>query len=205
MFSEHFSCPVDNISLGEIEPRTFSFNTPHGACPACTGLGTQMELDPDLVIPNKEQTLAEGAIQRERHRQRRRHVLCQADRGAGAQAQFFDEHPGARADARTTPHDPVRLRDEKIRVKYENQFGQWREYETTYEGVIPNQLRRFKETDSDYIRQEIEQFMTSRPCPVCKGQRLKPEALAVTIADKNIVAVTGMSVTRSARLRQPTA
>ena len=92
--------------------------------------------------------------------------------------------------------------DDVIRVRYENQFGRMREYETTFEGVIPNQLRRYKETDSDYIRQEIEQFMTSRPCPVCKGQRLKPEALAVTIADKNIVQVTAMSVTEALAVRQ---
>jgi excinuclease ABC subunit A len=87
--------------------------------------------------------------------------------------------------------------DDTVRVRYQNQFGQWREYETSFEGVIPNQLRRYKETDSDYIRMEIEQYMASRPCPACKGQRLKPEALAVTIADKNIVAVTGMSVTQA--------
>ncbi|MBI5034017.1 MAG: excinuclease ABC subunit UvrA [Chloroflexi bacterium] len=195
MFSEHFSCPVDNISLGEIEPRTFSFNTPHGACPACTGLGTQMELDPDLVIPNRDLSLNEGAI-----------------RANGIDSGNDDSYYAKLMEAvarkfnfsmdkpvRELPRDAIEkilygTGDETIRVRYENQFGRMREYETTFEGVIPNQMRRYKETDSDYIRQEIESFMTSRPCPVCKGQRLKPEALAVTIADKNIVDVTHMSV-----------
>ena len=198
VFSEHFSCPVDNISLGEIEPRTFSFNTPHGACPACTGLGTQMELDPDLIVPNKELSLTEGAV-----------------RVSGIDSGNDDSYYGKLIEAVARKYDfpmdvPVReltreqldkilygTNGENIRVKYQNQFGQWREYETSFEGVIPNQLRRYKETDSDYIRMEIEQYMTTRPCPVCKGQRLKPEALAVTIADKNIVQVTAMSVTEA--------
>ncbi|HEX7593016.1 MAG TPA: excinuclease ABC subunit UvrA, partial [Anaerolineae bacterium] len=196
MFSEHFSCPVDNISLGEIEPRTFSFNTPHGACPTCTGLGTQMELDPDLVIPNKEQSLAEGAI-------RANGIDSGGDTyfakliEALARKHGFSMDVPVRELTREQLHLILYGSEEKIRVRYENQFGQWREYDTSYEGVIPNQLRRFKETDSDYIRQEIEQFMTSRPCPICKGQRLKPEALAVTIAEKNIVQVTAMSITEA--------
>jgi excinuclease ABC subunit A len=198
VFSEHFACPVDNISLGEIEPRTFSFNTPHGACPACMGLGTQMELDPDRIIPDKDLSLAEGAI-----------------RANGIDSGNDESYFGKLIEAVARKYGfsmdvPVReltreqldkilygTGDDVIRVRYQNQFGQWREYETTFEGVIPNQLRRYKETDSDYIRQEIESYMTSRPCPVCKGQRLKPEALAVTVADKNIVQVTAMSVTQA--------
>ena len=199
MFSEHFSCPVDNISLGEIEPRTFSFNTPHGACPACTGLGTQMELDPDLIIPNRDLTLAEGAI-------RANGIDSGGDTYFGKMMEAVAHKHGFSMDVPVRElkreHIDALLygTDEKIRVRYENQFGQWREYETTFEGVIPNQMRRYKETDSEYIRQEIEQFMTSRPCPICKGQRLKPEALAVTIADKNIVQVTAMSVIEALKL-----
>jgi len=196
MFSEHFSCPVDNISLGEIEPRTFSFNTPHGACPACTGLGTQMELDPDLVIPNKELSLAEGAIRANGIDSGGDTYFAKLIEALARKHNFSMDVP-VRELTREQLYLILYSSEEKIRVRYENQFGQWREYETTYEGVIPNQLRRFKETDSDYIRQEIEQFMTSRPCPVCKGQRLKPEALAVTVADKNIVEVTAMSVTEA--------
>jgi excinuclease ABC subunit A len=194
MFSEHFSCPVDNISLGEIEPRTFSFNTPHGACPACTGLGTQQELDPDLIIPNKDLSLAEGAIRANGIDSGGETYFAKLIEAVARKHGFSMDAP-----VRNLKRDHLDVilygSDEKVRVRYENQFGQWREYETTYEGVIPNQMRRYKETDSDYIRQEIEQFMTSRPCPVCKGQRLKPEALAVTVADKNIVQVTAMSVT----------
>ncbi len=196
MFSEHFSCPVDNISLGEIEPRTFSFNTPHGACPACTGLGTQMELDPDLVIPNKEQSLAEGAIRANGIDSGGDTYFAKLIEALARKHNFSMDVP-VRELTREQLHLILYGSEEKIRVRYENQFGQWREYDTTYEGVIPNQLRRFKETDSDYIRQEIEQFMTSRPCPICKGQRLKPEALAVTIANKNIVQVTAMSITEA--------
>ncbi len=198
MFSEHFACPIDNISLGEIEPRTFSFNTPHGACPACMGLGTQMELDPDLIIPDKDLSLAEGAI--------RANGI-----DSGNDESYFGKLIEAVAHKYHFSMDtPVReltreqldkilygTGDEVIRVRYQNQFGQWREYETTFEGVIPNQLRRYRETDSDYIRQEIESYMTTRPCPVCRGQRLKPEALAVTVAGKNIVQVTAMSVTQA--------
>ncbi|MDE3089892.1 MAG: excinuclease ABC subunit UvrA, partial [Chloroflexota bacterium] len=196
MFSEHFSCPVDNISLGEIEPRTFSFNTPHGACPTCTGLGTQMELDPDLIIPNKELSLADGAIRANGIDSGGDTYFAKLIEALAKKHNFSMDVP-VRELTREQLHLILYGSEEKIRVRYENQFGQWREYETTYEGVIPNQMRRFKETDSDYIRQEIEQFMTSRPCPVCKGQRLKPEALAVTMADKNIVQVTAMSVTEA--------
>ncbi len=196
LFSEHFSCPVDNISIGEIEPRTFSFNTPHGACPACTGLGTQMELDPDLIMPNRELSLAEGAI--------RTNGIDSSSDGYYAQMMHaLARKIGFSMDAPVSELKPEHLNailrgyDTNIRVRYQNQFGQWREYETTYEGIVPNLLRRYKETDSDYIRQNIEEYMTSRPCPVCKGQRLKPEALAVTVGDRNIVRVTAMSVTEA--------
>ncbi|MBI3537702.1 MAG: excinuclease ABC subunit UvrA, partial [Chloroflexi bacterium] len=196
LFSEHFSCPVDNISIGEIEPRTFSFNTPHGACPACTGLGTQMELDPDLIMPNRELSLNDGAI--------RTNGIDSSGDGYYAQMLIaLARKIGFSMDAPVSElkRDQVDAifngYDTNIRVRYQNQFGQWREYETTYEGIIPNLLRRYKETDSDYIRQGIEEYMTSRPCPVCKGQRLKPEALAVTVGEKNIVRVTAMSVTEA--------
>jgi excinuclease ABC subunit A len=197
IFSEHFSCPYDNLSLGEIEPRTFSFNTPHGACRSCTGLGTQMELDPDLVIPNRDLSLGEGAIQANGMDSSGDSYFAKLLEALARKYGFSTDTP-----VRELTRDQINKvlygsGDENIRVRYQNQFGQWREYETSFEGVIPNQLRRYKETDSDYIRAEIEQYMTSRPCPVCKGQRLKPEALGVTIVDKNIVAVTKMSVTQA--------
>lgn len=194
IFSENFACPLGHVSLGEIEPRTFSFNTPHGACPACMGLGTKLEIDPDLIIPNRELSLSEGAIR------------------ANGMDSGGDSYFGKllEAVARKYHFDldaPVRqLRQgdlnkilygtngERIKVQYENQFGAKREYETSFEGVVPNLMRRYKETDSDYIRQSIEEYMTALPCPVCKGQRLKPEALAVTIDGKNIVDITRMSI-----------
>ncbi|MGE5139059.1 MAG: excinuclease ABC subunit UvrA [Rudaea sp.] len=200
VFSEHFSCPYDNLSLGELEPRTFSFNTPHGACPACTGLGTQLELDPELIIPNRDVSLRDGAI---------RTNGMQSD-GDGYFAKIVEAVARKYRFSTDVPVDELRPADlnrvlygtngDRVRVQYENQFGAKREYETAFEGVIPNLLRRYKETDSDYIRMQIEQYMTSRPCPVCKGQRLKPEALAVTISDKNIVQVTGMSVGHALKL-----
>jgi excinuclease ABC subunit A len=197
VFSEHFSCPIDNISLGEIEPRTFSFNTPHGACPACTGLGTQMELDPDLIIPDKGLALSEGAIRANGIDSGGDTYFSKLIEAVAHRYGFSMDMPVAELTRDQVDKVLYGTGNETIRVRYENQFGRMREYETAFEGVIPNQLRRYRETDSDYIRQEIEQFMTSRPCPVCKGQRLKPEALAVTIGEKNIVQVTGLSVTEA--------
>lgn len=194
VFSEQFSCPYDNISLGEIEPRTFSFNTPHGACPACMGLGTRLEIDPDLIIPNRDLSLDEGAIRTN-------------GMDSGADSYFGKMLEAVARKYRFSTSVPLRelkrgdvdrilygTNGERIRVQYENQFGARREYETTFEGVVPNLMRRYKETDSDYIRQSIEEYMTALPCPVCKGKRLKPEALAVTIDDRNIVELTHLSI-----------
>jgi len=197
IFSEQFACPYDNISIGEIEPRTFSFNTPHGACPTCTGLGTQMELDPDLIIPDRNLSLADGAIQANGLDSGGDSYFSKLLEALGKKYNFSTDKPIRELTRAQLDKILYGSGDETIRVRYQNQFGQWREYETAFEGVIANQLRRYKETDSDYIRMEIEQYMASRPCPACKGQRLKPEALAVTIADKNIVAVTRQSVTQA--------
>lgn len=197
IFSEQFACPYDNISIGEIEPRTFSFNTPHGACPTCTGLGTQMELDPDLIIPDRTLSLADGAIQANGLDSGGDSYFSKLLEALGKKYNFSTDTPIRELTRAQLDKILYGSGDETIRVRYQNQFGQWREYETAFEGVIANQLRRYKETDSDYIRMEIEQYMASRPCPTCKGQRLKPEALAVTIADKNIVAVTKQSVTQA--------
>lgn len=197
IFSEQFACPYDNISIGEIEPRTFSFNTPHGACPTCTGLGTQMELDPDLIIPNRELTLADGAIQANGLDSGGDSYFSKLLEALAKKYNFSTDKPIRELTRTQLDKILYGSGDDTIRVRYQNQFGQWREYETSFEGVIPNQLRRYKETDSDYIRMEIEQYMATRPCPTCRGQRLKPEALGVTIADKNIVGVTKFSVTQA--------
>jgi len=191
LFSEQFACVHCGVSLGEIAPRTFSFNSPHGACRACTGLGVKLEIDPDMVIPNKELSIAQGAIH---------------------PGWWYSWHAGelemlARRYGFST-HIPVKELDEhhlKVilygeegeLVRYRNRFGRVREYFTGYEGVIPYLERLGRDTQSERTRAEIERYMMSRPCPVCQGKRLKPESLAVTIGDKNIVEVSSMSVTQA--------
>jgi excinuclease ABC subunit A len=194
LFSEHFACVHCGISLGEIAPRTFSFNSPHGACPACTGLGTTLEMDPELVIPNKELSISEGAVQ----------PFARMSTTQSWYAKLLEalaERYGFSLDVPVKKLKPEHIdlilrgnKGETITVRGENQYGRVREYQTSFEGVIPNLERRYKETDSDYMRQEIERYMANRPCTVCQGQRLKPAALAVTIASQNIVEVTRLSV-----------
>ena len=199
LFSENLSCPVCGISLPEIEPRTFSFNSPHGACPTCTGLGTQMEFDPDLVVPDPELSLADGVIQPwSSETSTYYQALLEATahhygipftapwNQLSRKQQDIILHGGKHGDA--------------IRVRYANQQGMQRQYQTTYEGVIPNLQRRYRETTSDYVRTEyLERYMTNRPCPTCGGRRLRPEALAVTVHDLNIDQVTLMSVSEALR------
>ncbi|MBI3286932.1 MAG: excinuclease ABC subunit UvrA [Chloroflexi bacterium] len=202
LFSEHMACVHCGISLGEIEPRTFSFNSPHGACPTCQGLGTRMEIDPDLVMPNKELSLAEGAIQ-------------PWSRSATSETYYYQlikavaEHYGFSINVPVKQLKPKHLEwilygtgDQLITLRYRNQYGRLREYDTTFEGVIHNLERRYEETSSDYIRWEIEHYMTTRPCPACGGKRLKPESLAVRIADRSITAVTALSVKEALRFFQ---
>src|SRR5216684_893113 len=192
LFSQNFACPYDGFSMEELAPRNFSFNNPHGACPACTGLGSKLEIDPDLVIPDKNRPLADGAI-----------------RTLGRSSYFYNDLVEAVAHRYKIPMDKpfgkltVKERQiilygnngDPLRVKYFNSEGQRRWYETSYEGIIPNLERRHRETESEFIRAEIERLMTPRPCPVCKGKRLKPEFLAVTVADRSIMDVCDLSIT----------
>jgi len=199
LFSEHFACVHCGISLGEIAPRTFSFNSPHGACPACTGLGTTLEIDPELVIPNKELSISEGAIQPFARMSTTQSWYAKLLEALGERYGFSLDVPVKKLKPE---HIDLILRGNKgetITVRGENQYGRVREYQTSFEGVIPNLERRYKETDSDYMRQEIERYMANRPCTVCQGQRLKPAALAVTIAGQNIVEVSRMSVAEALR------
>jgi excinuclease ABC subunit A len=195
LFSEHFACVHCGVSLPEIEPRTFSFNSPHGACPACTGLGTELEIDPDLVVPDRSKTLNQGAVEpwtRERS-------------GDSYYRQLLE----AAAKQQSIPLDvPMRelkpshvnfvlyggRRGEKVTLHYETSQGLQRTYQTHFEGVIPNLQRRYREASSDYVKEDLERYMAERNCPACQGRRLKPEALAVTVADKPIDQVTAMSV-----------
>ncbi|MCJ7490836.1 MAG: excinuclease ABC subunit UvrA [Dehalococcoidia bacterium] len=193
LYSEHFACVFCGISLGELAPRNFSFNSPHGACRTCTGLGVKLDLDPQLVIPNKNLTLSQGALQ----------PWARAGTISGwyyrlveamATKHGFSTHVPVK-DLKTEDIDKLlHSTGEHITVRYTNHAGNVSYYDTTYEGVVPNLNRRFRETESDYVRGEIERYMTASPCPECKGARLKPESLAVTIADKNIIEVTQMSL-----------
>ena len=200
LFSEHFACVHCGISLPEIEPRSFSFNSPHGACAACMGLGTELEVDSDLIIPDRSKALNQGAIEpwtRERAGDSYYRQLLEA---ATAQQGISMEVP-----VRELPPAQVNYilyggrRGEQITLHYKTAQGLERTYTTHFEGVIPNLQRRYREATSDYAKEEIERYMAQRPCPVCKGRRLKPEALAVTIAGKPIDEITKMSVTEMLR------
>ena len=199
-FSEHFSCVKCGTSLPEIEPRTFSFNSPHGACPACTGLGTLQEFDPELIL-DEEATLEAGAVipwQRQND-----------DDGDGYYRQILRAVCKQYGIPFRVPVKELSLKQrdvilwgtpkkgEKIRIDYTNSQGQDRYYETTFSGAIPNLQRRYQETTSEYIRSKLEEYMSVRPCPTCGGKRLRPEALAVTIAGKNIWEITRMPVDES--------
>jgi len=195
IFSEHFACVHCGISLPEIEPRTFSFNSPHGACPACTGLGTELEIDPDLVIPDRSKSLAEGAIEPWTRTRSGDSYYCQLLEAVARQQ-------GIPLDKAVRELLPSQLnyilyggrRGEQVTLHYKTSQGVSRTYTTRFEGVIPNLQRRHREAPSDYVRREIERYMAERDCPVCHGRRLRPEALAVTVAGKSIDQVTSMSV-----------
>jgi excinuclease ABC subunit A len=187
LFSEHFACVNCGISLGEIAPRTFSFNSPHGACPACTGLGVKLEIDPDLVIPNRELTIAEGAI---RPWSTYTWYLTQLEEVA-RQYDF-----SLRVPVKNLSKEQLNLvlygeHPDRHRRRY--RFGKVREYAVGFEGVVPNLQRLHRETESENRRAEIERYMSASPCPVCQGKRLKPESLAVRIDGGNIMEVTSMS------------
>jgi excinuclease ABC subunit A len=200
LFSEHFACVHCAISLPEIEPRSFSFNSPHGACPACTGLGTELEIDPDLVVPDRSKSLKKGAIEPWTRTRSGDSYYRQLLEAAAAQQGISMEAP-----VRELPPSQVNYvlyggrRGEQVTLNYRTAQGLERTYTTHFEGVIPNLQRRHREASSDSAKQEIERYMAERACPVCKGRRLKPEALAVTVADKPIDKVTAMSVAEMLR------
>ena len=188
LFSEHFACLRCGISLGEIEPRTFSFNSPHGACPACTGLGVKMEIDPDLVLPEKELSVAEGAI-----RPWGWFSWHSSELESLARRYSFSLHVPVK-ELSERHLNLILYGEEGELVRHRNRFGRVRGYFTGYEGVIPYLERLYRDTESDRTRWDIERYMTTHPCPVCQGQRLKPESLAVTIGGQNIAQVSAMSI-----------
>ena len=194
-FSEKFACPDHGVSLPELQPRIFSFNSPHGACPRCTGLGHQLEIDPDLLVPDPTLSIGEGAL------------VPWALGNSG----FYESVVQAIADRYEIdleqPWQDLNEEQqnlflygtdgERIYVSYRNRMGRRRAYTMAFEGLVPSLERRYRDTDSSQQRERIEEYMSFRPCPVCHGARLKPEVLAVTVGDLNIHEFTRMSVTRA--------
>ncbi len=192
LFSEHHACPICGFSIGELEPRMFSFNSPFGACPACDGLGTKLEVDPELVVPDKSLTLEEGAI-----------LAWQP-----TSSQYYPKLLEA-----VCKHYKIKMNvpveklpidqwnkimhgsgEDKIHFHYENEFGQVRDSQIQFEGVLSNIERRYKDTSSDYVREQMEKYMGQHNCPTCKGYRLKPETLAVKVDSLHIGQVTQFSI-----------
>jgi len=197
LYSEHYACAFDGTNVGELAPRNFSFNSPHGACTVCTGLGVKMELDPALVIPNRDLSIEEGAIQPWSRAAATNTWYMRTLQAVGKKHGFKLDVPVS--EMKQKHLDIVLYGDESpITLSYTASGGHTNKWDTTFEGVMNNLARRYKETDSDYIRSEIEKYMSAIPCNACKGARLKPETLAVTVADRNIVQVTAMDV-REAR------
>src|SRR5882672_4858685 len=192
LFSEKFACPDHGVSLAELQPRIFSFNSPHGACARCTGLGAQQEIDPDLIVPDPTVSLGEGAL-----------VPWSVGNSS-----FYESVIQAIADRWEIPLDTpwyelseeqqnyflYGTKGERVYVQYRNRMGRRRQYMLSFEGIVSSLERRYKETDSSSQRERIEEYMSLRPCPVCKGARLKPEVLAVTVGKRSIHDFSQMSV-----------
>ncbi|MBX5435937.1 MAG: excinuclease ABC subunit UvrA [Alicyclobacillaceae bacterium] len=196
LFSQHHACPECGFSVDELAPRMFSFNSPFGACEACAGLGVNMEIDEELLIPDRSKSIADGAIAA----------------WSGSASTYYPELLLAACRAfGIDPERPVadipqeqldrllRGLGERIRFTFENEFGQVKTAEVPFEGVIPNLERRYRETQSEYIREFIEEFMSAKPCPACQGKRLKPQSLAVLVGGLNIAQVTDLTVSEAIR------
>lgn len=195
LFNTKFSCPEHGIGIGELEPRMFSFNSPFGACPSCKGIGYLLKVDSELVVPNKELSINQGAI------------APIANSGEGT---YYQQMVAALAkDHKVSLDTPVNelsndfidellygTRERKIQFNYESKYG-FRSYNAPFEGIIRNLQRRYRETNSDYIRNKIEEYMSLNACEKCKGARLSDEALAVTVGDKNISEITELSVRKA--------
>jgi excinuclease ABC subunit A len=195
LFSENFACPEHGVSLPELQPRIFSFNSPHGACPRCTGLGSQQEIDPDLLVPDTSLSISGGAL-----------VpwtignssFYESVIQAVAERYEIDlDTPWRELSEEQQNYFLYGTNGERVYVSYRNRMGRRRQYMLAWDGLVPSLERRYKETDSSTQRERIEEYMSFRPCPVCKGARLKPEVLAVTVGGKSIHEFTRMSVRRA--------
>ncbi len=194
LFSQNYACPDCGISIEELTPRMFSFNNPFGACPTCSGLGTLLKIDPDLVIPDQKLSLAQGCV----------NVMGWNSGSKGTIASmYFDALTKQYGVSMKTPYEelPVEVQNailygtgkEKLHIAYKKEFGSG-SFDAPFEGIAVNMERRYRESTSDYSKQEIERFMTQTPCPVCKGKRLKRESLAVTVGDINIADLSDLPV-----------
>jgi excinuclease ABC subunit A len=191
-FSQHLACTFDGLSFEDPSPRNFSFNSPYGACPTCTGLGTRFEVDPELVVPDPTKSLAEGALAP----------------WSGARSEYFARVVAAVADlggfSLDTPWEDLKKADKKlvlygagtkqVHLKYRNRYGRQRSFHTAYEGIVPWLQRRHTEAESDFLRDNLENFLREVPCPVCEGARLRPQSLAVTVGGYNIFALCSLSI-----------
>ncbi|MFD6096260.1 excinuclease ABC subunit UvrA [Nocardiopsis flavescens] len=197
VFSEHLYCPYDDLSFEQLEPRSFSFNAPYGACPDCSGLGTRMEVDPELIVPDPEKSLAEGALapwsggQNGGYWERLLVALGEAI-GFGLDTSW-EKLPKRARKAILEGHET------QVHVSYRTRYNRERSYYTDFEGVIPWVKRRYTETESDYGRERLEGYMRTVPCPACEGTRLRPVVLAVTVGGRSIAEVASMSLADSAR------
>jgi excinuclease ABC subunit A len=193
-FSERYSCPYDGTTIDELEPRSFSFNSPHGACPTCTGLGTRLEIDPELVIPDRNKSVLQGAVV-----PWSRMPTDASWRMKITEAVFAKHGWDAAKPIRDLPAEALKHllnagKNEQVVIRYKHERGE-NTYKATFEGVVTNLERRYRETDSEYIKTELEKYMVERPCPACGGKRLRPEALAVTVDGRDISDVSDLAIT----------
>src|SRR4051794_24242964 len=192
-FSEHFACPNDHpLAIEELEPRSFSFNAPYGACPTCTGIGTRKEVDPELVVPDPEKSLTGGAIQPWSSGHNMEYFL-RLLQGLGDQLGFDLDTPWRKLPSRAQKA-VLHGSDAQVHVRYRNRYGRERSYYAAFEGVVPFLERRHGETESEWSRDKYEGYMRDVPCPSCGGTRLKPEILAVTISGHNIAEICALPI-----------
>lgn len=194
LFSENYACPDCGVSIEELTPRMFSFNNPYGACPTCSGLGALMKIDPALIVPNEELSLRQGAINVTGWQSSNTASIAGMYLAALGEKYGFDmDTPFNKLSERARHAILYGTGNERIHIEYRREFGEG-SYDSPFEGVIPNLERRYKETQSDYMKHEIEEYMANIPCPDCKGKRLKSESLAVTVGGMNIAQLSDMTV-----------
>ena len=194
LFSENYACPECGISIEELTPRMFSFNNPYGACPTCSGLGSLMKIDPALIVPNEELSLKKGAINATGWQSSNASSIAGMYLAAlGEKYGFSLDTPFKELSAEAKKVILYGTGSERIHVEYHKEFGEG-SYDSPFEGVIPNLERRYRETQSDFMKREIEEYMANIPCPDCNGKRLKKESLSVTVGGMNIAEISDMTV-----------